>query len=140
MVQGMAIPHSVRVLIYIWVAVLLMGCPFDVVHVKQIPTPIRETQHAKESWILKEDIKAHLGTGYSTNLKSGTRWDYVGSTAYGDVYRTSDQIVTVEGSNIFETYIVLSEGDLVGFYLPVEQSYAPIRSPKKVHMEPLPQK
>jgi hypothetical protein len=70
-----------------------------------------------------------LGTSFPTRLKSGTRWSHVGSTEHGDVFRTKDQIVTVEASNIHEAYLVLSNRVVTGFYLPVEKTFAPARKP-----------
>lgn len=47
----------------------------------------------------------------------------VGTDPHGDVYKTEDQILTVEASNVYEAFIVISAGDLVGFYLPVEDAF-----------------
>ena len=92
-------------------------------------------QSPKISWKLVKDVEVSLGTGYSRQLKSGTKWDYVGTVEQGDVFKTNDQILTVEGSNIFEAYIVLSGDNIVGFYLPVEKSYSPLATPQKLQIE-----
>ena len=113
--------------------ILLSGCAFDLVHVKQTPIQLTSIQNLKKSWKLVDEVKVRLDTGYSRKLKGGTKWDYVGNIEYGDVYKTKDQIVTVEGSNIFEAYIVVSDDNIVGFYLPVENTYSPLSSPKKIH-------
>jgi len=115
--------------------IIFAGCAFDVVRVKQIPTQLNSMQSPKNSWKLVNDVKVRLSTGYSCQLKSGTKWDYVGTVEYGDVFKTKDQILTVEGSNIFEACIVVSEDNLVGFYLPVEKTYSPLSSPKKLYTE-----
>lgn len=109
--------------------VLLNACAFDVVHVKQIPTEIVTSQSVKSSFKLEKEVDLNLGTGYSRTLREGTRWNYVGTTPYGDVFKTSDQILTVEASNIHEAYIVVASNKLVGFYLPVEHSYSPLSDP-----------
>lgn len=118
-----------------YLAVLLTACAFDLVHVKQIPAQIETTQSSKPSFKLEKDMDVSCGTGYSRKLKQGTRWNYVGAVSYGDVYKTNDQILTVEGSNIHEAYIVVSNDKLVGFYLPVEQSYSPISKPKDLNIK-----
>ena len=118
-----------------YLAVLLTACAFDLVHVKQIPAQIETTQSSKPPFKLERDIDVSCGTGYSRKLKQGTRWNYVGVVSYGDVYKTNDQILTVEGSNIYEAYIVVSNDKLVGFYLPVEQSYSPISKSKDLHIK-----
>jgi hypothetical protein len=38
------------------------------------------------------------------------------------VYATRDRVLTVEASNVHEAYIVVSNGKLVGFFLPVEKT------------------
>jgi len=113
----------------------LIGCAFDVIHLKQEPAKFVSTEQPKDSWVLVKTATITLGTGYKRELKDGTRWDYAGNIEQGDVYKTDDQILTVEGSNIFEAYIVISENDLVGFYLPVEGTFSPVSSPVKLEME-----
>lgn len=116
-------------------AMLLAGCAFDVVHVKQVPTTLDQTTADKPSWRLASNLKVGLGTGYSRTLKAGTQWDYVGRIAQGEVYKTKDQILTVEASNIHEAYVVVANGILTGFYLPVEQTFSPLPSPKRLPIE-----
>ena len=115
-------------------AILLSACAFDLVHVKQIPIEIQSTQLFRSPFELEKEVNVSLGTGYSRKLKQGTIWNYVGSLSYGDIYKTSDQILTLEGSNIYEAYIVVSSDELVGFYLPVEQSYSPLSDPKELYI------
>lgn len=79
--------------------------------------------------MLAKEVKAYLGTGFPTTLRAGVRWRHVGSTEAGQVYATSDQVVKVEASNIYEAYIVLSNRSLVGFYLPVEKTLCPLSLP-----------
>ncbi len=121
-------------LICCFIIVLIVGCAFDVVHVKQTPAHLN-MQPAISAWKLLDDVDVRLGTGYSRKLKKETKWDYVGSIENGDVYSTDDQILTVEASNIFEAYIVVSDYNLIGFYLPVEKTYSPLSSPKELPIE-----
>lgn len=107
----------------------LLACAFDIVHVKQIPVKLEPTQISKSSFELEKEITFGLGTGFTRTLKAGTKWDYVGMISYGDIFKTYDQILTVEASNIYEAYIVVSSRKLVGFYLPVEQSFSPLNKP-----------
>jgi hypothetical protein len=107
----------------------LSACAFDIVEIKQTPTSLKSSEVLKPSLELEEEAKVSLGTGYSRTLKAKTRWAYVGSISYGDVFKTKDQILTVEASNIHEAYIVISSGNLVGFYLPVENSFSPLSNP-----------
>lgn len=110
-------------------SMILTGCPFDVVHIKQIPVQFENTATIKPDFELKEEVGISLGTGYSRKLNKGTRWKYVSSISYGSIYKTTDQILTVEASNICEAYIVVTDQNLVGFFLPVEQAYSPLSKP-----------
>ncbi len=108
----------------------LTYCAFDVVHVKQVPTQLEVSQSPKNGFQLEKEANVNLGTGFRRVLRAGTRWDFVGTTSDGDVYRSKDQILTVEASNIHEAYLVISSGKLVGFYLPVEGSFSPLGEPQ----------
>jgi len=109
--------------------VLFNGCAFDIVHVKQIPSSLESFNGLTNSFELEEEVTVSLGTGYARSLKAKTKWDCVGKISYGDVFRTKDQVLTVEASNIHEAYIVISSGKLVGFYLPVENTFSPLGNP-----------
>ena len=111
---------------------LLNACAFDVVHVKQIPSQIEAAQPSKSTFRLEEEITVDLGTGYSRTLRSGTTWVHVGEIKEGGVFKTNDQILTVEASNIYEAYIVVSSDNLVGFYLPVEKTFSPLDVSRKI--------
>jgi hypothetical protein len=125
-----------------WFAVLTAvlslapGCAFDLVRVKQEPVMLDAQPVQRPSWTLTEKVAVGIGTGFSTKLESGTRWTYVGRIPQGEVYRTTDQIVTVVGPNIFEAQIVISNGLLEGFYLPVERTYTPASEPCELKTAP----
>lgn len=99
------------------------GCAFDVSHVNRVPAVLEPASDSRAGWMLQDDVTAYLGTGFPTRLRKATRWSKVGQIAQGDVFRTRDQVVTVEASNIYEAMAVLNDGTLVGFYLPVEHSF-----------------
>jgi len=101
----------------------LSGCAFDLAHVPQTPVQL-EGAPDRASFELADDVTINAGVGYKRTLKRGTRWRPVGRITQGDIYRTNDQVLTVEASNIHEAYIVVSSGKLVGFYLPVEKSFS----------------
>ncbi len=111
------------------VIVLLNACPFNVVHVTQLPTALVTDNSTSSSFILDKNVNVSLGTGYNRTLRANTRWNYIGTTSYGQVFKSSEQILTVEASHIHEAYIVVSSSRLVGFYLPVEQSFSPLEKP-----------
>jgi hypothetical protein len=129
------VKKSAYFLISCLLGILLNACAFDVVHVKQIPTKIESTNLSKTSFELEKEVNVDPGQGYRRKLKQGTKWNYVGTVSYGDVFKTKDQILTIEASHIYEAYIVVSSGKLVGFYLPVERSYSPLDDPQVLYMK-----
>jgi hypothetical protein len=114
---------------------LFFSCAFDVVRVKQEPARFETSASVQDAWTLTRDVEISLDTGYNRKLKAGTRWECIGKIEKGDVYQTKDQILTVEGSNIYEACIVVSEGQLVGFYLPANQTFSPLSSKESLPIE-----
>ncbi len=116
---------------------LLTGCAFDIVHVKQVPAAFTLVDAPAMAFVLSRDVKATLGTSFPTRLNAGTRWRQVGIIQYGGVFATRDQIVTVEASNIHEAQLVVSNSFINGFYLPVEKTFAPVTHPIRIETRPL---
>jgi hypothetical protein len=114
---------------------LLAGCAFDVSYVSKKPATFTVMNGISPDLVLQQDVKVDLGTGYPTRLKGGTRWHQVGSTEYGDVFATKDQIVTVEASNIYEAQLIVSNQCITGFYLPVEKMVTPVSNPIHIEMQ-----
>jgi hypothetical protein len=102
---------------------LLAGCAFDVIHVQQVPVGLEAIAGPAPEWTLSQDVNVHLREGFAAMLKAGTTWRAVGRIAQGDVFRTSDQILTVEASNVYEAALVMKADVVVGFYLIVEHSF-----------------
>ena len=124
----------VKTIVIFILILILNACAFDLAHVKQIPTQIESTQLSKSSFELLDEVNISLYGGYSRKLKKGTIWHYVGTISYGDIFKTDDQILTVEASNIYEAYIVITSSKIVGFYLPVEKTFSPVSNPKELKL------
>ena len=104
-------------------------------HVKQTPANIQPLSGTPQRFRLGNDERISIGTGYTTQLKSGTRWEQVGRLEQGDVFKTADQILTVEASNIHEAYLVVRGGAVTGFYLPVERAFTSVNPPKPIQIQ-----
>jgi hypothetical protein len=119
------------------VAILCMisGCAFDVSYVKRVPTEFQASAASGPGWTLRQDQSIGLGSGFPTKLRQGTRWQLAGHIPQGDVYRTGDQVVTVEASNIYEAMAVMQGDKLTGFYLPVEHNFAAATNPVTLPIE-----
>jgi len=105
---------------------LLTACAFDVYRVDLTPVPLEAPAASQSAFELQEQVDLDIGNGYRRTLKRNTIWTPVGSIPNGDVYKSRDQILTIEASNIYEAYIVVSGNEMVGFYLPVEDAYYPL--------------
>jgi hypothetical protein len=116
----------------IWViclalAYLCSSCSTDLLAVKQNSVSIDTTGACKPSWVLTEPVTVKVDAWRKTPLKKDTKWVYVGQLTEGDVYKTSDQVVSIEGFDTFEAYLVLSGDELVSFYLPVEKTIVKLK-------------
>ncbi len=115
--------------LFVCLVMALTACAFNVISVNRIPAKMDKALSSPKRFVLQEGADIRLDTGYSRKLKPGSAWQYVGALSQGEVYRTRDQVLTVEGSNIYEAYIVVSKNKLIGFYLPVEKSFSPLGKP-----------
>ena len=113
----------------------LAGCAFDLAHVSFTPTPFAPRTDTNQSFALRETIDITSAPCYRRTLRQDTKWDLVGTISEGDVYKSRDQVLTVECSNVHEAYLVVSEGSLVGFYLPVEKGFVKISNSIKLPMK-----
>ncbi len=99
------------------------GCAFDVIQIRQVPATLEPVSDPAPEWTLSQDVNIRLREGFPVLLKAGAAWRAIGRIAQGDVYRTDDQVLTVEASNIYEAALVLKADVVVGFYLIVEHTF-----------------
>jgi len=116
------------------VFLLFTGCAFDLAHVDfqsvQIQTPV-----ANRLVTLGEAVHLNnMPCGYSRKLHKGTTWRRIGIIEQGEVYKSLDQTLTLECSNIFEAYLVIQINQLTGFYLPVQDGFVPLKKPVELHL------
>jgi hypothetical protein len=114
----------------------LCGCAFDLAHVEQRPAQFDASSQAVP-FEITADVGVTVGPGYSRTLRKGSRWMPAGRIADGDVYRSRDQVLTVEASNIHEVWLVVRNGKVVGYYLIVEKTFSPVSSPVELPSRPL---
>lgn len=99
-------------------------------NVTRIPTTLGPATDAPAALVLAEAVEIELETGYSRTLRPATTWRLHGRIPEGAVYRSADQVLTVEGRDVQEAYLVVVDGALVGFYLPVERAFSPLAEPR----------
>ena len=106
------------------------GCPFNLTDVRFQPVEMRSSSKSDRDFTLAKDVElSQLPCGYSRTLRKGTRWTPAGEFSTKTIYRSKDQNLTLECSNIYEAYLVIAEERLIGFYLPVEKGYVAISDP-----------
>lgn len=106
---------------------LLVGCAHPVrTEATRLNTAIEQTAKVIR---LEREALIVLSTGYKRRLKPDSKWRLVGSVPQGQVFRPMDSVLTIEGRQVHEAYLVISGGKLVGFYLPGESNYAALEAP-----------
>lgn len=111
---------------------MMAGCALPVKQIA-LDTPLQPAAGA--AFKLNAEASCSIGTGYSRDLRVGTRWNLVGRIAQGDVYHTTDQVITAEGYNVHEADLVVQADVAVGLYLIVERTYTPFSKPVVLSIE-----
>ena len=107
----------------------LAGCAFNIISVQQLPARFEAVTDTQAAWSLTTTVRVKLPEGKSSPLKAESTWRQVGRIAQGDVFHTADQNVWVVASHQHEADIVVKDGQVVGFYLRVEGTFAPASPP-----------
>jgi len=113
---------------------LLGACAFDVVSLHSIPTTLTPANANGPRLVLQTGLQPKLVSGWVSPLKPHTTWQKVGQTPQGDVYRTKDQILTVEASNLYQADMVVKDGEVIGFYIPTGLVFTPCSHPLKIDL------
>ena len=110
----------------------LAACAPEVV---RRPTQLTSVAEQVEDRIeIVETVSVLVGPGYRRVIRRGSLWTRIGRAAEGEVFKPVDGVFTVEGAHIHEAYLVLDGDLLVGFYLPVERAFAPVRDGKELRL------
>jgi hypothetical protein len=119
--------------------VFLLGCSLAIAAcaqaVKQEPVSALQPAEQAKQFRVVEGLDVRLSTGFTTHIKPQTSWSLVGSLPQGEVYKSRDQVLTVEGADVAEAYLVVAGDELVGFYLPVEHALARISPARRLSIE-----
>jgi hypothetical protein len=120
--------HWIRLYLHIVIAaVLATACS-----ITQVPVTERITVHDNpSSVILHTPVVIELDHAKPVRLRAKTSWDRIGEIPQGTVYSTADQVVVVESFNTRQAYIVVNDGRVVGYFLPVENSFVKV-APVKI--------
>lgn len=81
------------------------------------------------------EVEAMPESRYVRRIASGTEFVVVGRVAQGLVLKPTQTVLTVEGAHMHEAYAVHRDGQLVGFYLPVERAFASLVKPVPMSLQ-----
>jgi len=112
---------------------VLTGCAPEVVR-----TPVAFSAAGEDGQAtvrIRQATSVTPSTGYTKTIKAGSAWRRVGTLPQGSVYRPVGDVFAVEGANMHEAYLVVAEGQLVGFYLVGERAFAPLADKVPLPME-----
>ncbi|OZI19557.1 hypothetical protein CAL26_18270 [Bordetella genomosp. 9] len=109
------------------VLLALAGCAANVLSSPASLSPAPELS-SSPVLVAREEADITLPTQYTRRIPMHSRWRLVGHLPEGDVYRPVDTVFTIEGRQVHEAYLVVSGGNLVGFYLPGEKRYSALNS------------
>lgn len=114
---------------------VLAGCAFDLAHVRYKTVEYVPAPEAQKSFVLGENLEITEGTCYSRTLRKGKTWKLTGRIAEGETYKSSEQIFTLECSNVHEAFLVVANDRIVGYFLPVEKGFVRLSKPLKITMQ-----
>jgi hypothetical protein len=116
---------------------LASGCAFNLADVRYTAATPLAASGAAETFTLTADVRIDRAPcNYDRVLKAGTLWESVGSLPQGRVFRSKDQSLTLECSNVFEAYPVVEQSRIVAFYLPVEKGLVALPEPVEISVKP----
>ena len=81
------------------------------------------------------EVEAVPDSRYVRRIASGTEFVVVGRVAQGLVLKPTQTVLTVEGAHMHEAYAVHRDGQIVGFYLPVERAFTPLVKPAPMPLQ-----
>jgi hypothetical protein len=87
---------------------------------------------AAETQNVEKPIKISLDTGYTRTIDANSTWQLVGNVSNhkfkdGKVYKPVGDVLSIEGTQRYEAYLVVLEGKIIGFYLPASSRFSPLK-------------
>jgi hypothetical protein len=107
--------------------IALAGCAGEVV--RHPTTLAMHSAGAQRVHVLSDGVTIRLDSHYERRLNAGTEFAEIGTLREGRVLKPVNATFTIEGRHHHEAYPVLQGNRVVGFYLPVEQSFSPLSQP-----------
>jgi hypothetical protein len=109
------------------VSALTLACMPELVRTRTEFTP--SVSGEPSTLVMSQPIRVSSTKGFSETIAQETSWKRVGAVPQGDVYKPVGTIFMLTSANAHEAYLVVSDGKVVGFYLPGEVAFAPASVP-----------
>ena len=109
---------------FLAMALGVAGCASEIARYPAELTRARPPQD--KIFVASQTVPVHPDSGYERSIKLGTEFVDAGGIAQGSILKPTNAVFTVEGAHMHEAYLVVNDGRLVGFYLPVEKSFSPL--------------
>ena len=102
----------------------IFGCASEITRYPAELTRARQPED--KILVASQTVPVHPDSGYERSIRIGTEFVDAGGIAQGSILKPTNAVFTVEGAHMHEAYLVVNDGRLVGFYLPVERSFSPL--------------
>lgn len=113
-------------IVVLFSALLLSACASELVR-HSVSEPKVDKPATK--YIVSHAVEIRFDSGYERTLKANAELLDIGSISQGRVLKPVNTVFTVEAAHNHEAFLVVSEGRIVGFYLPVEKAFSPLSRP-----------
>lgn len=111
-------------LIILTTLITMAGCASEILrHPAEL---LSVNQRMGTRYVTPKSISLTLDTAYKRTINAGTEFIEIGTIQQGSVLKPTNATFTIEGAHMHEAYPVLSNGRVVGFYLPVEKAFSPL--------------
>ena len=121
-----------------WYLRLLCGCVIFALaactDVSMTASPLTAAEAPAEIYVLDQPVTAAPAGGQSRTLRAGSRWALVGTITQGMALRPINAVLTAEGTNVYEAYLVVHDGTWVGFWLPYGQTFSPTQTQARIQI------
>lgn len=114
-------------------ALLAAGCASEVRREAVELTPAAAEQGRR--YASTSEVEAVPESRYARRIAGGTEFVAIGRIAQGLVLKPTSTVLTVEGAHMHEAYAVHRDGQIVGFYLPVERAFTPLVKPAPMPLQ-----
>ena len=127
-----------RALLRLGVVVAIAGlsacaAPLSTRPARFVPIEANDSSRAGKINVILDAVVQPSG-GRRRVVEAGSLWQAVGRLAQGDVYQRVNGIFIIQARDVHEARLVISNGTVVGFYLPVEGTFSPAVTPVQLKL------